>query len=249
MRFADRILFVTGGASGLGRATAERVVAEGGKAVIVDLDPERAKATAAEIGDCIGVGADVSDEEQVRAALAAAVEAFGGIDFVLAAAGHADFDLIEDWDVERFQRMINVHLGGTFLTCKHTTPIMKERGRGSIVTVASIAALMGTGRNTPYGAAKAGIVGFTRHYALEALPEVRVNCVAPGRVVTGMTIPLLIERGGDLERGEQVSAQGIPMSRMGRPGELAGPITFLFSDDASFITGQTLVVDGGETIS
>jgi NAD(P)-dependent dehydrogenase (short-subunit alcohol dehydrogenase family) len=127
--------------------------------------------------------------------------------------------------------------------------MLKARGRGSIVTVASTAAFTANGNNAPYGAAKAGITGLTRQLCLEALPEVRINCVAPGRTITGMTTPLMLDRGGDLEEGERMFGQKVPMQRMGTAAELASAICFFLSDDASFITGQTLLVDGGETIT
>ena len=249
-RFQNKILFVTGGASGIGRATAERVVAEGGKAALVDLDLAKAQAVAAEIGHgCIGLGANVSDENQVKAAVDATVAEFGGIDMALAAGGHAEFGPSAEWDTARFNKMLEVHVGGTFYVCKYVTPVMKARGNGSIVTIASTAAFMANNNNVPYGAAKAGITGLTRQITLEALPEVRVNCIAPGRTITGMTTPLMLQRGGDMDKGEEIFGASIPMKRMGRPEELAAAICFFLSEDASFVTGQTLLVDGGEVIS
>jgi len=249
-RFAGKVLFVTGGASGIGRATAERVVAEGGTAALVDLDLAKAQAVAAEIGGgCIGLAANVADENAVAAAVDATVAQLGGIDLALAAGGHAEFGDIAEWDSARFMKMLEVHVGGTFYVCKYVTPVMKSRGAGSIVTVASTAAFMANNKNVPYGAAKAGITGITRQFALEALPEVRINCIAPGRTITGMTTPLMLQRGGDMEKGEEIFGAAIPMKRMGTPAELAAAICFFLSDDASFITGQTLLVDGGEVIS
>jgi 3-oxoacyl-[acyl-carrier protein] reductase len=249
-RFENKILFVTGGASGIGRATAERVVAEGGKAALVDLDLAKAQAVAAEIGHgCIGLGANVSDESQVKAAVDATVAAFGGIDMALAAGGHAEFGPSAEWDTARFNKMLEVHVGGTFYVCKYVTPVMKSRGNGAIVTIASTAAFMANNNNVPYGAAKAAITGLTRQFSLEALPEVRINCIAPGRTITGMTTPLMLQRGGDMEKGEEIFGAAIPMKRMGTAGELAAAICFFLSSDSSFVPGQTLIVDGGETIS
>ncbi len=249
-RFENKVLFVTGGASGIGRATAQRVVAEGGTAAVVDLDLATAQAVAAELGNgCIGLSANVADEQQVKAAVDATVAQLGGIDLSLAAAGHAEFGPSAEWDSARVLKMLQVHIGGTFHVCKYVTPVMKSRGNGSIVTIASTAAFMANNNNVPYGAAKAGITGLTRQFSLEALPEVRINCIAPGRTITGMTTPLMIQRGGDMERGEEIFGAGIPMKRMGTADELAAAICFFLSQDASFITGQTLIVDGGETIS
>jgi NAD(P)-dependent dehydrogenase (short-subunit alcohol dehydrogenase family) len=250
MRFENKVLFVTGGASGIGRATAERVVAEGGRAALVDLDLAKAQAVAAEIGGgCIGLAANVADEAQVQAAVEATVGQLGGIDLALAAAGHAEFGPTSEWDSERFMRMLSVHVGGTFHVVKHVTPVMKARGAGSIVTIASTAAFMANNNNVPYGAAKAAISGLTRQFIFEALPQVRINCIAPGRTITGMTSPLMMARGGDMEKGEEIFGAAIPMKRMGTAAELAAAICFFLSDDSSFVTGQTLIVDGGETIS
>ena len=165
------------------------------------------------------------------------------------AAGHAEFGPVAEWDSARVNRMLEVHIGGTFNVCKYVLPVMKARGAGSIVTIASTAGFMANNNNVPYGAAKAGITGLTRQLMLEALPEVRVNCIAPGRTITGMTTPLMMARGGDMERGEKVFGAPVPMGRMAKAGELAAAICFFLSEDASFVTGQTLIVDGGETIS
>lgn len=249
MRFENQVLFVTGGASGIGFATAERVVSEGGRAALVDLDLDRAQAAAARLPGCIGLAANVADEAAVAAAVAETVASLGGIDLVLAAAGHAEFGPTAEWDSARFNRMLEVHVGGTFHVCKHTLPVLKSRGRGSIVTIASTAAFTANADNAPYGAAKAGIAGLTRQLCLEALPEVRINCVAPGRTVTGMTTPLMLARNADMAEAERLFGRKVPMQRVAKASELAGAICFFFSEDASFITGQTLLVDGGETIS
>ena len=191
----------------------------------------------------------MADDAEVAAAVAETVERLGGVDLALAAAGHAEFGPLAEWDTARFMRMLEVHVGGTFHVCKHVTPVMKARGKGAIVTIASTAAFMANNVNVPYGAAKAGITGLTRQFSLEALPEVRINCVAPGRTITGMTTPLMLARGGDMEKGEEIFGAAIPMKRMGTAAELAAAICFFLSDDSSFVTGQTLIVDGGETIS
>ncbi len=248
MRFDGKVLFATGGGSGLAEATARRFAAEGGRVAVADLDGARAEEVAGELGG-VGVACDVADEASVQAAVDRAHGELGSIDCVFNAAGHADFGPIEDWTLERFNRMIGVHLGGTFLVVKHVVPLMRAGSGGTMVNVASIAAITAQPHNSPYGAAKAGIAGFTRQLARELGPEIRVNCVAPGRIKTGMTIPLYTARGdGDFEKGAAQAAELNIARRLGEPEDIAAVVCFLLSDEAGFVTGQTIVSDGGETI-
>jgi NAD(P)-dependent dehydrogenase (short-subunit alcohol dehydrogenase family) len=248
MRFRDRVLFVTGGGSGIGAATARRFTAEGGRVAVVDLDRERAEKVAAELDGCIGIGADVSQEDSVVAALKLARKELGPVDAVLNAGGHADFDVIEDYSWERWTTMFAVHAGGTFLVCKHVVPQMREAGRGSIVNIGSIAALVAQRQNAVYGAAKGAIISFSTQLALELGPDIRVNAVAPGRTRSGMTEPIILERGGgDVQKGKDAFGKGNIQQRTADPEEIAAPILFLLSDDASFVTGTLLVADGGES--
>jgi 3-oxoacyl-[acyl-carrier protein] reductase len=247
-RFLDRVLLATGGGSGLAAAVSRRFAAEGGRVAVVDLDGERARAVAAELEGSIAIAADVGDEESVRDAVAQAREQLGGIDCVFNAAGHVQQGPIEEWPLERWNRIFAVHVGGTFLVCKHAAPSLKERG-GAIVNVASIAAIVAQPGNAPYGAAKGAIVSFTRQLARDFAPAVRVNAVVPGVIRTAMTAPVFAERGGgDAAAGEALAAQRNLLGRIGEAEEVAGPVCFLLSDDASFVTGALLVVDGGETV-
>lgn len=247
-RFKGQVLITTGGGSGLAAAVARRFSADGGRVALLDIDVEKARQVAAELPGSIAIQANVSIEAEVESAVKRAHAHFGRIDHAFNAAGHADFGPIEQWSLERFNRMIGVHLGGTFLMCKYVLPLMRSQGGGSIVNVASIAALVVQPFNAPYGAAKSAIVGFSRQLAMEAAPLVRVNVVAPGRIRTGMTVPLWTQRGGGSLDTGVVQAAGLNMlKRVGEPEDIAGPATFLMSRDAAFMTGTMLTPDGGET--
>ena len=243
-RFEGQVLLATGGGSGIAAATARRFASEGGRVAVLDLSAERAEGVASELDGSIALACDVADEDAVAAAVSSAHEQLGRIDCVLNAAGIADFGPIGEWPLERFDRMLRIHVGGTFLVCKHVAPLMDG---GAIVNLASIAAITAQPFNAPYGAAKAAISGYTRQLALELGPEIRVNAVAPGRIRTGMTEPLNVQRGGGARgRAPGRRAQHLQARRGARGDRRAG--CFLFSDDASFLTGQTITVDGGETI-
>jgi NAD(P)-dependent dehydrogenase (short-subunit alcohol dehydrogenase family) len=247
-RFEGKVLFATGGASGIGAATARRFASEGGRVAVVDLDGQRAQAVAADLEGCIGLSANVADEESVNGAVDAAHAELGRIDAVLNAAGHAEFGPFEEWSLARWERMMAVHAGGTFLVCRRAAPIMRAGGGGSIVNIASTAALTANKDNAPYGAAKGAIVSFSRQIARDLAPTIRVNVVAPGRTRTGMIEPLVMARGaGDFEAGAKAFGQVNLQNRLGEPEEIAAPICFLLSDEASFMTGTLVVADGGET--
>ena len=248
MDFEGKVLFATGGGSGIAAATARRFASGGGRVAVIDLDADKAQEIAAGIGGgAIGLGADVADESSVVAAVESTREQLGRIDCVLNAAGHAAFGPIEEWTLEAWHRMMAVHAGGTFLVCKHVLPIMREQGGGSIVNIASTAALTANKNNSPYGAAKGAIVSFSRQLAREAAPDVRVNTVAPGRVRTGMTEPLFAGRGATADEGAK---------QFGRPTcSSASPILTSWPRRSASCCrtgpasspGTLLVVDGGET--
>ena len=247
-RFGGRVLLATGAASGIAEQVAIRFTAEGGQVAVVDLTQERAEAVADRLTGAIGLGADVAVEDDVRSAVAATVRQLGRIDCVLNAAGYADFDPIESFSYERWQRMLAVHAGGTFLVCKYALPALARHG-GSIVNIASTAAIEAQRNNFAYGAAKGAILAFSRQLALDVAGDgVRVNTVAPGRTRSGITEPLYLERGGgDYDEGARLSARGIMQKRIAEPTEIANLITFLLSDEASFCTAGLFVADGGET--
>ena len=247
-RFAGKVLLTTGGGSGLAAAVARRFAHEGGRVAVLDMDAGRANVVAAELPGSISLAVDVASEDGVRDAVAATHKQLGRIDCVFNAAGHADFGPIEQWTLERFNRMLGVHVGGTFLVCKYVLPLMRAQGGGSIVNVASIAAIVAQPNNAPYGAAKAAIWGFSRQLAKEAAPLVRVNVVAPGRIRSGMTEPLWKMRGGgSIDAGVAQAAALNMLGRVGEPDDIAAPVCFLFSDESAFMTATSLVPDGGET--
>jgi NAD(P)-dependent dehydrogenase (short-subunit alcohol dehydrogenase family) len=242
VRFEGKVLFATGAASGLAAAVARRFAAEGGRVAAVDLDGARAEAVAAELDDSIGLACDVSDEASVNGAVRTAQERLGRIDCVLSSAGFAQFTPLEEYSLEDWNRMLAVHLTGTFLVCKATLPVLRAAGGGSIVNIASTAALLARPNLSAYAAAKGGIISFSRQLALDAARDnVRVNVVAPGSVRTPMTAP--VYGTGELE-GFTMLPTSI-QARLGEPEEIAAAICFLLSDEASFFTAAMLVADGG----
>ena len=250
MRFEGKVLFTTGAGSGLAEAVSRRFSAEGGRVAVLDLDGAKAEAVAAELEGSIGDPARRRGRgRRSQPPWRPRLPSWAASTASSTPPGHADFGPIEEWSLERWNRMLGVHAGGTFLSCKHTLPHLRAAGGGSIVNVASIAAITAQPFNAPYGAAKAAIVGFTRQLSRDVAPDnIRVNAVAPGRIKTGMTTPLYTERGGgDFEKGAALAIPGIPMGRIGEPREIAEPVCFLLCNEASFITGQVIVPDGGET--
>lgn len=244
-RFAGKVLLATGGGSGLGAATARRFAAEGGRVAVVDLDGERAEAVASKLAGSIGLACDVADEDSVRETVRAAHEQLGRIDCVLNSAGYAQFVPIEELSLADWNRMLAVHLTGTFLVCRTALPYLRAAGGGSIVNVASVAALLARPHLSAYAAAKGGIISFSRQLAVDAAADnVRVNAIAPGSVRTPMTAPVYAERG--VEDGRPTAPHAI-QARLAEPEEIAAAICFLLADDASFITAALLVADGGAT--
>jgi NAD(P)-dependent dehydrogenase (short-subunit alcohol dehydrogenase family) len=244
-RFAGKVLFATGAGSGLGAATARRFAAEGGRIAVVDLDSDRAAALAAELDGSIAVACDVSDEASVEQAVQETQERLGRLDCVLNTAGYAQFTPIEELSLAEWNRMLAVHLTGTFLVCRAALPRLRAAGGGAIVNVASVAALLARPSLGAYAAAKGGIISFSRQLALDAAADnVRVNVIAPGSVRTPMTAPVYAEPG--VEDGRPMQPHAI-QPRLADPEELAAPICFLLSDEASFFTASLVVADGGAT--
>jgi NAD(P)-dependent dehydrogenase (short-subunit alcohol dehydrogenase family) len=237
-RFAGKVLFATGAGSGLGAATARQFAAEGGSVAAVDVDGGRAAAVASELGAAVGLVCDVADERSVRDAVAEARSKLGRIDCVLNCAGYVEFTPLEELSLDEWNRLLAVHLTGTFLVCKATLPHLREAGGGSIVNIASTSALLARPHLAAYAAAKGGIISFSRQLALDAAADnVRVNVIAPGSVRTPMTAGVY---------GEDEAPNSI-QARLGEPEEIAAAACFLLSDESSFFTAAMLVADGGAT--
>lgn len=239
-----KVALITGGASGLGLAAAEAFVLEGCTVVLADLRADLAHAQAARLGDVhLGLGVDVADEAAVQALVDTTLARCGRLDVLINSAGIPDtFESTVDQDVADFRRLVDVHLGGTYMMCKAAAPHMLQRGRGSIINLSSIAGVLGLSRRNAYSAAKAGIGMMTRTLGCEwAARGVRVNAVAPGYMQTPFLQRLIDE--GKLD-GDRVRRR-TPAGRLGTARHIADAMLFLASDRAEFITGVTLPVDGG----
>jgi NAD(P)-dependent dehydrogenase (short-subunit alcohol dehydrogenase family) len=241
----QRVAVVTGGAKGLGLADAERLARAGYAVVVADLDGEAASAAARQLGGgAIGATVDVRDAAGVDELFARVDAELGRLDVLVNNAGISHPEPTVELTEERWQRMIDIHLGGTFRCSKAAHPLLARQG-GAIVNVSSIAAILGAGKRASYAAAKGGIAALTRDLAMEwAGDGIRVNAVAPGVIET----EILTE---NIERGmldPAVFDARIPLGRMGRPEEIAETVFFL-AETATYVTGQVIVVDGGFTVS
>ena len=245
MRLEGKVALVTGGVGGIGSATCERLAAEGARVVVADLDQGRARELASRI-DGMGVQMDVRDTGSVGQAVAAAEAGLGPIGVLVNNAGIADDDFFTRTDEAQWDRVIAVNLRGVLAVTHAVLPGMHERAGGAIVNVASEAGRVGSQLSTVYSATKAGVIGFTKALAKEsARYHVRVNAVAPGPIDTDMlkVAPAALGRLG--ERFVQGMVDSTAMGRPGRPEEVAAAIAYLASEDASFVTGETIGVSGG----
>ena len=241
-RFEGRVALVTGGASGIGKATAKRIAAEGGAVVVADVQDEAGRAVVDEIegdgGRARFVHLDVTDEQGWADAVTATVEAFGRLDVLVNNAGIGDTEPIEATTVDTWHKVVAVTQTSVFLGMKAAGEALKRSGHGSVVNISSMYGIVGSGVSPAYHAAKGAVRLLTKTVALGWAKEgVRVNSVHPGYIDT----PIL----GDTDRDLLIGAT--PMGRLGRPEEIAATIAFLASDDASFATGAEFVVDGGYT--
>src|SRR3989442_7285229 len=249
--FTGKVAFVTGAASGIGRAAALAFAREGASVVIADVSEQGNQETARMIeeqgGRALAVRCDVTRGEDVRAALGKTVEAFGRLDVAFNNAGIEPKKPAPtaDYDEEQWNRIIDIDLRGVFLCMKHEIPLMLAHGGGAIVNTSSGAGIIGIKGSPAYTAAKHGVIGLTRAAALDyAAQNIRINAVCPGYIDTPMM--------GRFTRGTpETRAKGISeelIGRMGRPEEIAAAVLWLCSDASAFVIGSAMVVDGGQTI-
>jgi 2-hydroxycyclohexanecarboxyl-CoA dehydrogenase len=245
MRLEGRTALVTGGAGGIGAATCLRLAAEGARVAVADLSAERVNDLAAEI-DGLGVELDVRSTDSVAAAVGAVESALGPVEILVNNAGIAEDDFFTKTDEALWDRVIAVNLRGVLAVTHGVLQGMHERGGGSIVNVASEAGRVGSQMSTVYSATKAGVIGFTKALAKESARfHVRVNAVAPGPIDTPMLQVAPNHLGPLGERFVRGMVAATAMRRPGKPEEVAATIAYLASDDASFVTGETIGVSGG----
>ena len=246
--FDSKIALITGGSSGIGRAAALAFAGEGARVVVADLNEERSESVVREIeeigGEAASLKVDVSKENEVEAMVGEAVSTFDRLDIAFNNAGVLSRETapIEDCSVEEFDRVLRINLRSVFLCMKFELRQMRRKGKGAIVNTASIHGVIGAGHGiSAYIASKHGVVGLTRAAALEyARDNIRVNAVCPGHIDT----PLIAKFLSDAERRENL-IESYPLKRIGTAEEIAATVLWLASDAASFVTGQTIAVDGG----
>jgi len=247
--FAGKVALITGGSSGIGRATALAFAREGARVVVADLDAALGAEVVAEVsgmnGEAVFVATDVSREPSAAAMVDVALSAFGRLDYAFNNAGvGGGRKALHDFDLADFNRTLSVNLTGVWLSMKHELPVMLKQGGGVIVNNASIAGLRGSPTLAPYVASKHGVLGLTKVAALEyAAHGVRVNAVCPGWTDTAILKSLKDDGPEVMEK----ILNRVPLHRLGRPEEIAAAVLWLCSDAASFAVGHAMVLDGGLT--
>jgi len=241
----DKIAIVTGAGQGIGKAIATKLAAEGATVVVTDLNEGTAKETADGLGNgSVGLQLDVTDRDSVDATVAQVKEQLGRIDVLVNNAGWDKAEPFVDSEVATWDRIIAINLYGQLHTCHAVLPVMAEQGGGRVVNIGSDSGRVGSSGEAVYSAAKGGVIAFTKTIAREmARAGVTANCVSPGPTDT----ELFASIGGEKLRAALTKA--IPLKRLGQPEDLANAVAFLASDEAAFITGQTVSVSGGLTMN
>ncbi|MFZ5916460.1 MAG: SDR family NAD(P)-dependent oxidoreductase [Chloroflexota bacterium] len=251
MKLEGKVAIITGGGSGIGRATAILFAREGARVVVADIAPEGGRETVEAIrrkgGEAIWVETDVSKAGDVMVMVDATIQAFGRIDVLFNNAAVTLPASVVEATEEVWDRTMAIDLKGVFLPCKYAIPHMIRGGGGAVINTASMCGLVASPNQAPYSAAKGGVVALTRQMAIDyAAHNIRVNGIAPSEVRTPMFLGF-INRAPDPEKKMQELVARIPMRRVAEPEELARAALFLASDDSSYVTGVTLPVDGGLT--
>jgi NAD(P)-dependent dehydrogenase (short-subunit alcohol dehydrogenase family) len=248
-RLSGKVAAITGGASGIGEATVRRFVAEGAQVVFGDRDVDRGKRVAAELGASAWfVETHVERETEATGFVRHAADRFGRLDILVNNAGIRMYQTVVEASAESWDEILGVNLKGYAFCAKAAIPLMRRGGGGSIVNVASVRSVTSVGKTTQYDTTKAAIAGLTRGIAVDhAADGIRVNAVCPGPIFTPFHEKRTRELGRTLEQYREDAAKSTVLKRPGTPEEVAACILFLASDDASFVTGTLLFVDGGQT--
>ncbi len=245
MRFDGRVALVTGGGRGIGAATCELLAQEGAAVAVCDLDEEPAQAVAGRLERGLAVACDVTQRQSVESTVARVTDAFGALDILVCCAGIIRDNLIHKMTDEDWTAVIDTHLKGSFLCAQAAQQVMVPRRYGKIVFLSSTSALGNRGQ-TNYSTAKAGLQGMARTLAIELGPfNINVNAVAPGFIETRMTEATARRMGVDWDEFKRLAAERTPLRRIGQPADVAGVIAFLCSEEASYVSGQTIYVRGG----
>ena len=243
----NKIAIITGAGRGIGRGIAEKLAAEGAAVVVTDIDEQAARTAAKEVGGgAIGLRVDVTSKDSVTEMVAQVTEKFGRIDVLVNNAGWDKVGPFVDSDEADWDRVIAINLYGVLHTSKAVLPIMATQGHGSVVNLGSDAGRVGSSGEAVYSAAKGAVIAFSKATAREmARHQVNVNCICPGPTDT----PLFASIGGDNPKLREALTKAIPFRRLADPSDLANAVAFFASDEAAYITGQTVSVSGGLTMS
>ncbi len=257
-RFHEQVVVITGAATGIGQASAVRFASEGARVACLDIETTKNEATAVEAaehgGEAIALACDVRSRPDQEAAIATVVDRWGRIDVLVASAGMYVGGPLPEIPLDRWENLVAVNLTGVLISNSLVAPIMIEQGRGAIVNISSMAGKTSWPNSAEYSATKSGVIGLTRSAAMELGPAgITVNALCPGNTLTEMVRKVSVEIGATLDMtGEEwleMRANDTALKRLAHPAEIAGVIAFLASEDARYLTGQAIEVDGGLILS